>query len=109
MNPEDRRRFGRTTCRIRVEYSQSGAPLVARATAIDISEGGLRALAMHQPPMDRGDLLPMTLFLEDGPIKVVARLVATDPAGFAVEFAELGLPARSQLDQLVKRAIAYRR
>ncbi len=109
MKAPDRRRFARTACRIRVEYSQPGAPLVARATATDISEGGLRALSMHQPPMHTGELLPMTLFLEDGPIKVFARLIGTDPAGFTVEFENLALPARTRLDQMVRRAIAYRR
>ena len=109
MKAQDRRRFARTACRIRVEYSQPGAPLVARATATDISEGGLRALSLHQPPMRAGELLPMTLFLEDGPIKVVARLIGADPAGFAVEFENLGVPVRTRLDQLVRRAIAYRR
>lgn len=106
---EERRKSPRAACHIRVEYGQPGAPLVARATATDISTGGLRARATLRPDLASGDMMPMTLFLEDGPVKVRARVVYSRGDAFAVAFHGLGALDAERLAELVNRANAFRR
>lgn len=106
---EERRKHPRAACHIRVEYGHPGAPLVARAVATDISTGGLRAKASLRPEIGHGDLVPMTLFLEDGPVKVRAKIVYANGDGFAVSFLGLENLDHERLDELVDRANAFRR
>jgi len=106
---EERRRHPRAACHIRVEYGQPGAKVVARAIATNISQGGLKARASLRPTIESGEVLPMTLFLEDGPVKVKARIVYCNPDTFAVSFHGLDNDASCRLDELVFRANAFRR
>ena len=100
---EERRQHPRAACHIRVEYGHPGAPLVARAVATDISRGGLRAKAAGRPEILHGDVLPMTLFLEDGPVKVRAKIVYSNQESFAVSFHGLEVVAQDRLEDLVER------
>ncbi len=109
MQHEDRRRHQRAACYIRVEYAQPGARLVARAIATDISRSGLKARAAMRPEIADGELVPMTLFLEDGPVKVKARIVYSGTEGFAVNFQGIETEAATRLEDLVHRANAFRR
>lgn len=106
---QERRRHQRAICHIRVEYAQPGALLVARAIATNISACGMKALAPMRPLLDSAEVLPMTLFLEDGPVKVSGRMVNDSKAGFAVEFVNLPTEARGRLEHFVERASAFRR
>ncbi|MBM3267829.1 MAG: PilZ domain-containing protein [Candidatus Sericytochromatia bacterium] len=106
---QERRRHPRAACHIRVEYAQPGAKLVARAVATDISCSGLRARASLRPDLSDGDLVPMTLFLEDGPVKVQARIVYSATEGFAVAFHGIEGDAADRLGDFVSRANAFRR
>lgn len=106
---EERRKHPRAACHIRVEYGHPGAPLVARAIATDISSGGLRAKAPLRPDFGRGDVVPMTLFLEDGPVKVSAKVVHSTSDAFAVAFHGLCSLDSERLAELVDRANAFRR
>jgi hypothetical protein len=51
----------------------------------------------------------MTMFLEDGPVKVKARAVYCTLDTFAVAFHALEPDAQGRLDEIVSRAISYRR
>jgi len=98
---QERRRFSRCSCSLRVQLRPTGQPYPTNCETADISLCGCYVKLML--PLPVGTLLDVRIWTGDTPVQVKAVVKTSHPGvGNGIDFIEMSSPDRFQLERYLE-------